>query len=202
MYGNTINESYEQNIANEVESTIKTRLDSWYKENIFDKNLSDYIADSGFCNDRSLYSGDGVSVNSPTNYSAANRRSIRAPILTCPNANNDLFTVDNINGNQALTYPIGLITLDELMFAGMGSSQINTLSYIFSGARYWTMTPAMYNTNYSSGLVYSIGGDGRIYNHTTSTKNNGIRPVINLASTVEIESGIGTANDPYVLSVK
>ena len=29
----------------------------------------------------------------------------------------------------------------------------------------------------------------------------GIRPVINLASTVEIESGIGTANDPYVVKV-
>ena len=42
--------------------TIKTVLDNWYKTNIVDKNLEQYIADSGFCNDRSIYSGgDGVS---------------------------------------------------------------------------------------------------------------------------------------------
>ena len=62
MYGSTFNTSYEQTHANENNSSIKTVLDNWYKTNIVDKNLEQYIADSGFCNDRSIYSGgDGVS---------------------------------------------------------------------------------------------------------------------------------------------
>ena len=62
MYGSTFNTSYEQIHANENNSSIKTVLDNWYKTNIVDKNLEQYIADSGFCNDRSIYSGgDGVS---------------------------------------------------------------------------------------------------------------------------------------------
>ena len=62
MYGSKFNTSYEQTHANENNSSIKTVLDNWYKTNIVDKNLEQYIADSGFCNDRSIYSGgDGVS---------------------------------------------------------------------------------------------------------------------------------------------
>ena len=54
MYGSTLNSSYEETNANENDSDIKKYLDSWYKQNIEDKGLSEYIADSGFCNDRSL----------------------------------------------------------------------------------------------------------------------------------------------------
>ena len=112
MYGNTINQSYELNIKNEKDSTIKTKLDSWYKTNIVDKGLSSYIADSGFCNDRSITSGDGVSLTSITYYGPYQRYTNHTPNLHCPNQN-DLFTVSNTKGNQALTYPIGLITSDE-----------------------------------------------------------------------------------------
>ena len=48
MYGSTFNTSYEQTHANENNSSIKTVLDNWYKTNIVDKNLEQYIADSGF----------------------------------------------------------------------------------------------------------------------------------------------------------
>ncbi len=76
MYGNTLNSSYAESNANEVESDIKKYLDSWYRQNIVNKGLSSFIADSDFCNDRSLSSnskGNGVTNNERTFYSGYQR---------------------------------------------------------------------------------------------------------------------------------
>ena len=74
MYGSTLNTSYEQTHANENNSSIKSVLDGWYETNIINKNLEQYIADSGFCNDRSIYSGnDGVSTADTTYFGGYER---------------------------------------------------------------------------------------------------------------------------------
>ena len=74
MYGSTLNTSYEQTHANENDSSIKSVLDGWYETNIINKNLEQYIADSGFCNDRSIYSGnDGVSTADTTYFGGYER---------------------------------------------------------------------------------------------------------------------------------
>ena len=197
MYGNTINSDYESNVSNDVDSTIKTRLDSWYKTNIEDKGLSEYVADSGFCNDRSIISGDGVSTSARTEYGVYARLNTYSPNLICSQSN-DFFTVDNSKGNQALTYPIGLITGDELMLAGLKVSSINRRSYVYSTQTYWTMSPVYYDTGYSSARMLVMSSTNTIgYAMVNDRVTYGVRPVINLASDVEIESGIGTQNDPY-----
>ena len=109
MYGNTFYISYEQTHANEQSSAIKTELDNWYQTNIVDKNLSSYIADPGFCNDRELVSGNGVKDSVDTYFKGHERYVNHTPSLVC-SQQNDLFTVENEKGNQALTNPIGLIT--------------------------------------------------------------------------------------------
>ncbi len=198
MYGNTFNASYEQTHVNENNSTIKTKLDNWYKENIVDKGLSNYIADSGFCNDRSLDSGDGVSTTAYTYFKGYRRYVNHTPSLVCLQQN-DLFTVDNMAGNQALTYPIGLITVDELMLGGLAKDYLNRLSYTYSSIYYWTMTPSFLNAPDAAAYGFNAHFTGYAgYSQVTGTVV-GIRPVINLASNVEIESGIGTANDPFVV---
>ena len=130
MYGSTLNTSYEQTHANENDSSIKTQLDSWYKTNIVDKGFSEYITDPGFCNDRSLDSGNGVSTTATTYFRGYRRYVNHNPTLKCPQQN-DLFTVTNADGNQALTYPIGLITVDELMLGGLADGYLNRLSYTY-----------------------------------------------------------------------
>ena len=197
MYGNTFDISYELTYANENDSSIKSTLDDWYVINIVSKNLGQYIADSGFCNDRSLNAGGGFDPNDNTSYGAYNRMNNHKPSLICP-YQNDLFTVSNTDGNQVLTYPIGLITVDELAISGFSLGVLNQLSYTYSSSTYWTMTPAVYEVYYPAARIWQTGSTLG-YNHGSS--NYGIRPVINLASTVEIESGIGTANDPYVVKV-
>ena len=198
MYGSTFNSSYELTHANDNSSSIKTELDNWYVTNIVNKNLEKYIADSGFCNDRSLNEGDGVTTTANTNFGGYRRYVNHNPSLICPNASNDLFTVDNASGNQALTYPIGLITEDEVSVAGQSQGFINRLSYTYSSSHYWTMTPSAFLASQNAARAFIITPNGDSGNNLVSNLY-GIRPVINLASDVEIESGIGTANDPYVI---
>lgn len=55
----------------------------------------------------------------------------------------DLYTTTTSNkGNKSLTYSIGLITADELIYAGTTKSGNNNY-YLYSGNGndYWTMTP-------------------------------------------------------------
>ena len=57
---------------------------------------------------------------------------------------NDLYTVSSSSkGNKALDYPIGLITADEVKYAGSGRSSANNNKYfLYTGNNYWTMTPS------------------------------------------------------------
>ena len=201
MYGNTFNTSYTQTHANDNDSSIKTVLDNWYKTNIEDKGLSKYIADPGFCNDRSIYSGsDGVTTTADTYFGGYGRYLNHEPTLVCPQQN-DLFTVSNADGNQALTYPIGLITVDELMLGGLVNGYLNRLSYTYSSEHYWTMSPSRFNATLTAANIFIVHTNGFVYAYYNVANTFGVRPVINLASIVEIESGIGTQNDPYIVKV-
>ena len=198
MYGNTFNSSYAETHANENDSAIKTQLDSWYKTNIVDKNLEQYIADSGFCNDRSLDSGNGVSTTANTYFGGYRRYVNHTPSLICPNASNDLFTVTNTDGNQALTYPIGLITVDELMLGGLSDGYLNRLSYTYSSASYWTVSPRYFGAPSVAAIELVANSTGFAgYGYVTNT--HGVRAVINLKADTPITKGIGTANDPYIV---
>ena len=197
MYGNTFYISYEQTHANEQSSAIKTELDNWYQTNIVGKNLSSYIADPGFCNDRELVSGNGVKDSVDTYFKGHERYVNHTPSLVC-SQQNDLFTVENEKGNQALTNPIGLITVDELMLGGLSDGYLNRLSYTYSSSHYWTMTPSYYEAAYSVARGIGVHTEGYAYFFWISSPY-GIRPVINLASNVEISGGIGTKNAPFVI---
>ncbi len=205
MYGNTLNSSYAETNANENDSEIKKYLDSWYRQNIVDKGLSSYMADAGFCNDRSIAStannGDGVQASGKNSTYAGYQRYylLKSPKLVCPNASNDLFTLNgNSKGNQALTYPIGLITVDELMLSGLVSGYVNKLAYTYSSYTYWGMTPTSFIANNAAANLFTANSLGYANNYDVASWV-GIRAVINLGSDVEITGGIGTANDPFVV---
>ena len=65
---------------------------------------------------------------------------ILGPTLSCQL--NDSFNVEGTNGNEKLTYPVGLITADEAMMAGGINGSSNMLYYLYSGQNYWTMSPS------------------------------------------------------------
>ena len=207
MYGNTLGTSYEQTNANEVDSNIKKYLDSWYRQNILDKGYADYIADSGFCNDRSLSTdnnnGDGVSTSGRTTYYGGYQRyyNLQTPSLVCPNESNDLFTTSSSDkGNKELTYPIGLITVDELALSGYANNYLNKSAYTYSSSTYWTMSPSYFDVGYSAAIELTLYSEGYVDQWRWVTAGwVGVRAVINLKSDTQISGGIGTANDPYTI---
>ena len=202
MYGDINGTTLEEVYANTNNSTIKTYLDNWYSTNL--SEYSEFIADPGFCNDRTLSTGsnngNGVSASPATYYSAYDRYNIsHTPILKCQNLNNDLFTVTNETGNQALTYPIGMITVDELYLSGYANNYLNPLSYVFSSSSYWTLSPSYFREQLNRAGVFQSYATGYANGNGFVTMNRLVRPVINLNANVEITGGIGTQNEPFVV---
>ena len=210
MYGDELNVSYEKTNANVVESNAKKELDNWYENNIVSNNFDRYIADSGFCNDRSLASVESYPSNgngylledNDIRYAGYERYFIKgAPLVSCPNKDNDLFTTSLSNiGNKALKYPVGLITMDELMLSGLANGYKNDFTYTSSPNNYITISPSVISSHYKYAYSFSYDSTNRALNHWTPVfLNNYLRPVINLKANVEITGGIGTINDPYVI---
>lgn len=173
-------------------STIKEKLDSWYQSNLV--NVTDKIDEnSGFCNDRTPYSGTGIG-STQTIYMAYNRlNDNKEPVFACTN-NNDLFTTKESNyGNQALQYPIGLITADEVAYAGLMYFDWSGNNYLDIELAYWTMSPFNFDGAYATGLI--VTRDGALGNNFVNLPYD-IRPVINLRGDLEL-TGSGTTNDPY-----
>ena len=199
MYGSTLNTSYEKTTANENNSTIKTVLDDWYKTTILSTNNESVIVDAGFCNDRSVYSGNGyTAAGSSTQYGSYHRYyQTKQPTLKCPQAN-DLFTLStNTKGNKILTYPIGLITVDELMLSGYADGYINKSAYTYSTYTYWTLSPRFFDVPSVSAAVLFLNSAGYPYGYNHVGNSFGIRPVINIKGDAKISGGIGTSSSPY-----
>ena len=195
MYGETGSSTYEDTHANVNDSTIKEVLDSWYENNLL-TNYSSYLADSGFCGDRST-TDLGYGTNQ-TYYGAYNRLyNNKTPQFACPQSN-DLYTTSSSNkGNKALDYPIGLITADEVAYAGGVYSVSNTSYYLYTGSSYWTMSPRPFFGSVAIEWYVDAGG---FLSGLDVDISFGSRPVINLKSTVEITSGDGTVSNPYIIN--
>ena len=191
----TLNEVH----GTDEDSGIKGVLDGWYKTNIQDAGYSSYIdTNVGFCNDRTPYSGTGTGTTQTT-YAAYNRLyTNKTPTFECSDESNDLFTVSSSNkGNKALTYPVGLITADEVAYAGGVYGRSNSSYYLYTNQHYWTMSPFnFYSTGYAS--VFYVYSTGALHINNVDAPR-GVRPVINISPDVTITSE-GTIQNPFVVS--
>ena len=201
MYGNSDSTIFDEVHNNTNSSKIKITIENWYKTNIEDKGYSQYInATVGFCGDRTISSGNGISNTVTTNFGAYERLQQDTAQFTCPNVERDLYTDHSSSiGNKALTYPVGLITSDELIFAGMRNEYTNKLSWIYSSVNFWTMSPSIFNTSYAMSRIFYQISTGRVHIHGWPTSLLSVRPIINLKKDVKISGGIGTSNNPYVV---
>ena len=183
-------ESQRPNSTNEgTDSTIKTYLENWYSNNLqsYDSRIVS-SASAGFCNDRNLRSTEGewVSTGSTQYYAAYERRSNGIPTYECSNSN-DLYQTK-----------IGLITADEVMYAGGKESTTNYGYYLYTRNNYWTMSPSHFNG--STAYVFCVFPAGDLDSSVVSSSyySSGVRPVINLSTNNTI-TGNGTINDPFVV---
>ena len=180
-------------------STILEVLNNWYSSNL--SNYTDDIdVNAGFCNDRTPYSGSGTGTIE-TYYAAYNRLDAnKAPTFECQNSI-DLFTVSSSNnGNRALQYSIGLITADEVAYAGGVVGNSNSSYYLYTGQNYWTMSPSRIAST-GNAYVFYVNSYGSLFNNRwVNNTTLGVRPVINLKSSVQFSEGNGTSDKPFVVS--
>ncbi len=191
MYGTKGASTYANTHSNTTNSTIKTELDSWYDTNIVNTGNEKYIADAIYCNDRSLSSGTGIG-KTKTTYAAQTRMSNGQPTLKCAN-NSDKFTKSTTIGNGKLTKMMGLITSDEVMYAGEKYGVTNKEYYLYSGKYYWTMTPYSYSIGVAR--AGSVNGYGSL-SYFRVNDDFPVRPVVSLKSDA-ISGGSGTAESPF-----
>ena len=201
MYGTAGSSDYASTHANTNKSDILKNLETWYNNNL--KTYESKLADTIWCNDKSTVSGGlGYGTNA-TDYGAYNRlASTKQPTLKCPNDNNggklSKFTVDDTtNGNGNLTYKIGLLTADEIAFAGSIAYTYNRSTYLQENTGttwWWSLSPVGFDGDYA--FVWGV------YSGSLSPDNvnvsNGLRPAISLVSSTNV-TGNGTSDNPYVV---
>ena len=125
--GDGIDEALAKINTNSYNSLAKQIVDAWYVANLVD--YTNKLEDTIWCNDRSFSDKAGLDPNGPESgipYFGSYSSYQGVPSFTC--SKNDSFTVDNVLGNQKLTYPIALLSANEAILAGRGSN-----SYLNSG---------------------------------------------------------------------
>lgn len=220
IYYENINNSHELTHLNNNASTIKNYIENWYSN---DTNLGDFtethLADSGFCNDRSVSSvaalwnpsDTALGYGTHNTYYGAYNRLINEynPKFLCTNAENDLFTTNSYaKGNKKLSIPVGLITADEISYAGGVFDYSNTDYYLYTNYSYFSMTPYGFSSAENTQIAYSfVVNDNGSISKARVDYSHGVRPVISLKPTVEITDEVpsgctkqdGTAECPYII---
>lgn len=197
MYGNL--GSVANARENTTDSTIKTIIDNWYKDNL-NTNYGKYLSTTAvYCNDRST--------SDNTNFGARTRLyTNKTPSYDCT-ATEDKFTVDSTVGNGKLTYPIALMTADEVSFAGGVYGTNAPTWYYYNSANgsstgsnwWWLLSPLSWNGSNAS--VFSVRGSfnpGHLSNNAVYAAY-GVRPVISLKSCVKTSGGDGISSNPYTI---
>ena len=192
-------------------SDIKTYLDNWYANYTDLNKTGTKITDQIYCNDRTASTSDVAysttnyttltSWNSKgTYYYGAYGRIVKDnyPMLTCA-VDSDRFTVNKINGkgNSSLTYPIGLITIDEVEMAGNNWSERNTSYYLLT-MNDWLGSPNYFRSGVSAAYGFYADNSGFLDLGPVSADFE-VHPVVSLSSKAKL-SGNGTYSNPYTVS--
>lgn len=192
------------------DSTIKINIDRWYEENLKDE-YSDYLADATYCYNRISYTestgenlATGVGTQVQYSKSHVNLRN-NNPSLLC-DVKADYYTVNDVeNGNGALTYPVALLTSDELVYAGesldYGVRSYYRVSHV--GTYHWCGTPSAFTNEFTFGFATEVEFGGLDayaldFNGDGISADGDATVVVNLKADT-IVSGTGTASDYYVV---
>ena len=205
-YGTPGSSTYEATHANTNKSTILTNLEAWYDKN----NLKDYekvIADTVWCNDKTNVTDttfnpwnwsnlNGLGYGTNVTFYGATQRLVSTsgsaggtgPSLKC-------------NGELSkITSKVGLITADELAFAGYAYVQNNTTTYLQENSTdtyWWSLSPFYFNGSFA--YVWGVRGGVGYFGSNGVSNASCVRPSISLKPSTNV-TGNGTSEKPYVVN--
>ena len=201
-YGTPGSNTYEATHANTNKSTILTNLEAWYGKNNL-KNYEKVIADTVWCNDKTNVTDtsydpwsitpNGLGYAKNVTYYGATQRLVgtsgstggTGPSLKC---NGELSKINS---------KVGLITADELAYAGYAYAKNNTTTYLQENATdtyWWSLSP--YSFNGVNADVWGVRGSSGRFGYSDVRNTYGVRPSISLKSTTNV-TGNGTSDKPY-----
>ena len=184
--------------TNTNNSTIKTAIDNWYASNM--TSYTKYLSTTAvYCNDRTEQTSGTYNIGSKFGYAPRARVNTNyAPTYDCTETS-DAFSGSNTSAK--LTYPIALMTVDEIMRAG-GKDRtsltspyawyyLNSANGSITGDTVWQLlSPCDWGGSYA--FVFVVRGSS-----SPGSYSGGVRPVISLKSDVLYKSGDGSAESPY-----
>ena len=204
-YGTVGASGYASAHANTNNSTILTNLETWYTNNL--KTYESVIDNSVWCNDKTNVTDtsydpwsitpNGLGYAKNVTYYGATQRLVSTsgsaggtgPSLKC---NGELSKINS---------KVGLITADELAYAGYAYAKNNTTTYLQENATdtyWWSLSPNHFN-GFNAYVWGVYGSDGNFYSNYVSNAY-GVRPSISLKSTTNV-TGEGTSSSPYIISM-
>ena len=198
---------------NTTDSTIKTYVDNWYKNNLI--NYTKYLSTSAvYCNDRSEGTGQtynyASSPSSQFNFAPYYRMDEDTdgakanPSYNCTDIR-DAFSVDNTSAK--LDYPVSLMTIDEIVFAGGVANKNMNRPYAWFisnsvgtqvSAYWWSLSPFSWDGSHAFVWRWdSVCADNLSVRVGDPIA---VRPVISLKSCTLYSTGNGTPETPYEIS--
>ena len=204
-YGTVGASDYATTHANTNKSTILTNLETWYTNNL--KTYESVIADTVWCNDKTNvtdttydpwgWTPNGYGYGKNVTYYGATQRLISTngrtggtgPSLKCN------------SGLSKINSKVGLITADELAYAGYAVGLENTTTYLQENATdtdWLSLSPSVFFSVYA--FVWSVNGGSGDFGNYSVNSDGGVRPAISLIISTTISGGTGTSEDPYVVN--
>ena len=205
---------------NTNDSTVKEYIDKWYTgstENNYTQinandpliNYEKYLSkDAVYCNDRTEGTNESYDVSAHFNFAPYYRMgydtaaSTASPSFDCTNIK-DAFSVNNPEAR--LKYPIGLMTTDEMSYAGgvynltMNSPYpwfvSNSNGEMVTDVWWWSMSPVGWNLQYA--YVWAFHGTDHYLASSRVYRDRAVRPVVSLKGNLVWKSGDGSISSPY-----
>ena len=179
------NKSY----VNYKTSAIRTTVENWYRDNIAPHtSLTNLIADTPYCNEMSERTSES------TIYFGAYDRlyTNKSPQYKCEDS-----TYGYTVAKGDLTYPVGLLTADEVSYAGEALWVDNTSYYLNTNEWYWTMSPYYFDS--SGAYMFNLRSAGTL--DTRLVINSfAVVPAVSLKPEATVKRGTGAYNDPFVIN--
>ena len=201
-YGTAGASDYNATHANTNKSTILINLETWYTNNL--KTYESVIDDTVWCNDKTNvtdtsynpwgYSNvTGLGYGTNVTYYGATQRLVgtsgsaggTGPSLKC---NGELSKINS---------KVGLITADELAYAGYAYAKNNTTTYLQENATdtyWWSLSPIYFDGGRAG--VWNVDGSSGYFVRSSVYNTYGVRPSISLKPTTNA-TGNGTSDKPY-----
>ena len=167
-------------------SQAKTTLESWYQTNIGSKaDLAKNVASGAYYCEQAKVKYDSSWTSGSANM---NVYSSYTPDFKCSSDG---------NGKGVVNASVGLLSYDEVVYAGVYPHSNNDNYYLNNpDICWWTMSPAGFSGSDSS--VWRVPTTGDIYGYRVNATAR-LRPVLILNAGTQISDGDGTKNNPFVV---